>query len=106
MFDRIKRYFLKRMYTSCAKEVIWNRNFYRKGILLDPSSFSDLPSERRLKIYEEEILAHIPYDSYKIYKNMFGADFHIHLMLDAFGYSDLKNEVVEDLFMDKCRNEK
>ena len=37
---------------------------------------------------------------------MFGVDFHIHLMLDAFGYSDFKNEVVEDLFMDKCRDAK
>lgn len=106
MFGRIKRFFIKRMYKSCSEEIIFIRNFYRKGILLDPSSFSDLPSERRLKIYEEEILVHIPYDAYKIYKNMFGADFHIHLMLDAFGYSDFKNEIVEDLFMDKCRDAK
>lgn len=106
MFGRIKRYFIKRMYNSCSEEITWIRKFYRREILLDPCKFSDLPSERRFKIYEEEILVHIPYDAYKIYKNMFGVGFHIHLMLDAFGYSDFKNEVVEDLFMDNCRNAK
>lgn len=106
MFDRIKKYFIKRMYESCSNDVILTRNFYRKNILLDSSAFSDLTSERRLKVYEEEILKHIPHDAFKIYKNMFGEHFHVPLMIDAFGYSDFKNEVVEDLFMDKCRNAK
>lgn len=104
MFSRIKNYFIKKMYKSCSEELNLIRAFYRKNVLLDPCQFSDLPSEKRFQIYEEEVLVHIPFDAYKIYKKMFGTGFQVHLMLDAFGYSDFKYGVVEDLFMEKCRN--
>lgn len=91
------------MYISCFEELVLNRNFYRKNVLIDPCKFSHLPSEKRFKIYEEEILIHIPYDAYKIYKKKFGETFMLELAQDAFGYTEFKYEVVCDLFRENCR---
>ena len=104
MFEKIKRFFIHRKYVSCSEQIIERRRFFRRNILINPCGFSDLSSEKRFQIYEEEILIHIPYEAYEIYKNMFGKNFEKHLMLDAFGYSDLKYEVVEDVFIESCRN--
>lgn len=106
MFKKIKNYFINKMYISCFDELITIRNFYRKNVLIDPCPFSDLPSEKRFKIYEEEILIHIPCDAYKIYKKKFGENFELELAHDAFGYIEFKYEVVCDLFRENCRHVK
>lgn len=105
MFKRIKQYFINRMYKNCCEEILWHRNFYRQNVLLG-EEFKDYDASKKFKIFEEEILLHIPFDAYKIYFNKFKEDALYHLKLDAFGYVDLKEENVSILlneYYQQCR---
>lgn len=105
MLKKIKMFFINKMYKSCLEELTLTKNFYRANILYG-EQFKDRPEDYRVKLFEECVLKHIPYDSFDIYRKKFGESFKPHLAFDAFGYTDIKNNNVSVLFDDYCRKNK
>lgn len=87
MLEKLKNFFINKLYKSCQNELIFNRDFYSEQILSDKGKFKDLPPSERRYHFEKEVFAHIPYDAFEIYYKKFGKDFSSYLISHAFGYS-------------------
>ncbi len=105
IFKKIKQFFINKMYRSCFEELTLIKNFYRANILYG-DQFKDRPEDTRIKLFEEGVLMHLPYDSFNIYRKKFGEDFKQHLAVDAFGYTYIKDHNVSVLFDEYCRRNK
>lgn len=102
MFKRIKAYFFNKKFMNCYEEIKFNRQFYTSNVLSPNGIFKNYPLDTKFKVYEEEILIHMPYEAYSIYNEKYGNAFMEYLVKDAFGTDSILNEHVKDCFIENC----
>lgn len=100
---KIKKYFFEKKFICCYDQVKSNRYFFTSNVLSPEGMFKNYPLEIRFKIYEEEVLTHLPEGVYSIYKKKYGEGIFVQLLIkDAFGTDSIYNEHVEDFFKQNC----